>query len=83
MKRIYSYLLVMTMLLLCGSKMMAQSVTIDGVVYSLDGDHAYVSGNSGVGDTVVVLGTVMIDSIEYPVTEIGYHAFSSCSILHV
>ena len=84
MKRFYSYLLVMTMFLLCGGKMMAQSVTIDGVVYSVDGDHAYVSGNSGVGDTVVVLGTVMIDSIEYPVTEIGNQAFYNCSsILHV
>ena len=84
MKRIYSYLLVMTMLVLCGGRAMAQSVTIGGVVYTVDGDHAYVSGNSGVGDTVVVLGTVTIDSVEYSVTEIGNQAFYSCqSILHV
>lgn len=75
MKRIYSYLLVMTMLVLCGGRAMAQSVTIGGVVYTVDGDHAYVSGNSGVGDTVVVLGTVTIDSVEYSVTEIGNQAF--------
>ena len=58
--------------------MMAQSVTIDGVVYSVDGDHAYVSGNNGVGDTVVVLGTVTINEVEYPVTKIGISAFENC-----
>ena len=79
MKRFYSYLLVMTMFLLCGGKMMAQSVTIDGVVYSVDGDHAYVSGNSGVGDTVVILSSVTINDVEYPVTEIGRRAFYHCS----
>ena len=76
MKRIYIYLTVMATLLIGGGKAMAQSVTIDGVVYSVSGDHAYVSGNSGVGETVNVLGTVTINEVEYPVTAIGDNAFN-------
>ena len=79
MKRIYIYLTVMATLLIGGGKAMAQSVTIDGVVYSVSGDHAVVSGTDGVGQNVVVLATVEIDSVEYPVTAIGDNAFKGCT----
>ncbi len=81
MKRFFSYLMVMTTLVLGGGKAMAQSVTIDGVVYSVNGDHAYVSGNDGTVTDVVVLGTVTINDVEYPVTEIGNRAFEACNTL--
>ena len=73
--------MVMATLVLGGGKAMAQSVTIGGVIYTVSGDHAYVSGNDGVGDTIVVLGTVTINDVEYPVTEIVANAFSDQSSL--
>ena len=79
MKKLYSYLMVMATLLIGGGKAMAQSVTVDGVVYTLNGDQAYVSGNSGVGETVNVLATVTIDSVDYSVTAIGDNAFKGCT----
>ncbi len=75
MKRFFSYLMVMATLVLGGGKAMAQSVTIDGVVYTVDGDHAYVSGNDGTVANVTVLDKVTINDVEYQVTRIGDSAF--------
>ena len=77
MKRIYSYLMVMALLLIGSGKAMSQSVTIDGVVYRVSGDHAVVSGTDGVGDSVVVRSTIPCNEVWYPVTEIGANAFKN------
>lgn len=79
MKRFFSYLMVMATLVLGGGKAMAQSVTIDGVVYSVNGDHAYVSGNDGTVTDVIIPDVVNISGQDYPVTEIGTNAFMYCS----
>ena len=76
MKRYFSSLIAILLLLLAGSgKVAAQSVTIDGVVYSVSGDYAYVSGNNGVSGDVVILGSVTIEGVSYPVKKIGVNAF--------
>ena len=81
MKRFFSYLMVMATLVLGGGKAMAQSVTIGGVIYTVSGDHAYVSGNDGTVTDVVILGAVTINDVEYLVTEIVANAFSDQSSL--
>ena len=57
----------------------AQTVAIDGVCYTLYGNYAKVVNNSqGYRGDVVIPDVVTYNGVEYPVTRIGYWAFSNC-----
>ena len=78
MRRFYSYLMVMVAFLLCGSKVMAQSITIDGITYTISNGEASATAADKSIVTTEVLSTVEIDGKEFPVRHIAEDAFSKC-----
>ena len=77
MKHVFSYLLVMAVLLVGGGKAMAQTVTVDSITYQVYGDS--VARVTAVDDAIVtaeILSTVEIDNREYPVRVINDYVFS-------
>ena len=69
-------------LLLAGS-LRAQTVTLDGITYTIhtDGQTASVSGYEGSPVDIVIPATVAYDGADYPVTSIGSSAFEYCRSL--
>ena len=81
MKKILSYLTVVSLLLFSGGRALAQSVTIDGIAYTLEQGEVAAS----VADSTIVaadiLSSVAIQGTDYPVTRIADFAFSGCGTL--
>lgn len=78
MKRFYSYLMVMVLLLFCGGRVMAQSVTMDDITYTLVGGEVSVSAADKSIVAAEIRPTVLIGGSEYPVRKIAERAFSAC-----
>ena len=56
-------------------------VTIDNIVYDVAGDTAIVYDGRNCSGAVTIPSSVTYDGKSYPVTEIGWSAFSGCSSL--
>ena len=73
----------LTLIALCWTvAIQAQTVTIDGINYSLNADAktAEVTKSTATGD-IVIPEKITVDGVEYSVTSIGYEAFKNCSAL--
>ena len=66
--------------LLLAGRAQAQSVTVEGIRYTMnaDGRTAFVTGADENITTANVLATVNIEGMDYPVTAIGSRAFADC-----
>lgn len=59
----------------------AQSITIDGITYTISGDHASAKAESTSITSAPILSKVTIDNDEYDVTEIAEEGFMECTNL--
>lgn len=73
----------LTLIALCWTvAIQAQTVTVDGINYSLNADTktASVTKSNVTGD-IVIPEKITVDGVEYPVTSIGSNAFQDCKAL--
>ena len=71
-------------LILCESESSdAAQYTENGVVYTIDGTTAYVSGcvSANLPTSLTIPGTISVDSTTYNVTSIDEYAFEECTAL--
>lgn len=77
MRNLFKFYVALATFVLLGGSALAQTVTIDGVKYTVYGDSVHVTGHDGSVTEVNIPATVTINSVEYPVRVIGQGAFSS------
>ena len=67
------------MLVVAMTGALAQTFTIDGIMYLIYNDEVVVNDYSGPGGSVTIPGSVEYSGNTYTVTGIGQHAFHGCS----
>lgn len=75
MRNLLNFYVALATFVLLGGSALAQTATIDGVIYTVYGDSVHVTGNDGSVTEVNIPATVTINSVEYPVRVIGNQAF--------
>lgn len=75
MRNLLKFYVALATFVLLGGSALAQTASIDGVIYTVYGDSVHVTGNDGSVTEVNIPATVTINSVEYPVRVIGDDAF--------